>query len=724
MNGLTAVLSPTTLFITTQLDDIQLQELELTVRNTSGADLVLSVTDALRVDFVIDQSGTSTGALLLANSAGNAFDTVEAAEAGGTAWQIQSVSIQPDWCSFLMAPYSQVTLAADESIAFNFTNIAVDMLEGTSTVYVTLLDGNAGTSTPLTPSPTVTKVMPPAQIVSFTANGLPYDVQLSPPSNQVQIEWSTIAANCSLVWDQTETTVVTYEGETIESPWGPVTTPPTPAVPLQTQNTPVTAVVFQTTQFTLTAEGGGSPVVSQLVVDPSEALLTAFSGPSTFSPFKQFQLTWQLFDNMGAALVWSDSVNQTVAVSTTADGQSPYTSGTALSVNTVYVTVTVPTGASPEPVDFALNLTAESPPLPSSVQLATQLHLLVGVAPVTISSFTAGPVQVVDTANGQQAVTLAWTAQNATGFILTGYDTDIDTGNLIIGPLQYDSNQLTTQLDLPLTVGSIKFSLTAGGYDAPTTPSSVEVLPNQIALVTNVTASTPQITGPGQQTVTLNWQFQYPTHVMILASYPGGSSSTPVPDASATSWPVTLPDITAGTVTFTVYGEGYPPPGDWDNSIYLEAPPITPIAVSGVVLGPPSKQVPLDTQLTLTWSAIAATGFTLELGEPQDVVSLPASRTTYPVIVSADTTYTITALGYTGGGPNPTASVPFTVPKHLKEDFIEKTGRIQEKVQPGLSPGSGGTPGAELPSGSQQPFIGSDERPDVGAHLRDNDPSA
>jgi hypothetical protein len=41
-----------------------------------------------------------------------------------------------------------------------------------------------------------------------------------------------------------------------------------------------------------------------------------------------------------------------------------------------------------------------------------------------------------------------------------------------------------------------------------------------------------------------------------------------------------------------------------------------------------------------------------------------------------------------------------------------------------LSPGRGGAPDTDLPSGSQQAFIGRDERPDVGAHLRDGDSDA
>jgi hypothetical protein len=193
-----------------------------------------------------------------------------------------------------------------------------------------------------------------------------------------------------------------------------------------------------------------------------------------------------------------------------------------------------------------------------------------------------------------------------------------------------------------------------------------------------------------------------------------------------TTTQMTLPDITAGTVYFVIYAQGYPPPGDYVNVAESQSQPITPIAVSHVGIWASRTTVSAGTQVTLTWSAVAATGFTLDWDLPRPgQQQFQANQTTYSVTVDVTTTYVITALGYTGGGQNPTAYVTVTVPKPPKEKDkegnIEKfVGKERETPAPDASLGSGGTRGAELPSGSQQPFIGPDERPDVGAHLRDN----
>ena len=99
-------------------------------------------------------------------------------------------------------------------------------------------------------------------------------------------------------------------------------------------------------------------------------------------------------------------------------------------------------------------------------------------------------------------------------------------------------------------------------------------------------------------------------------------------------------------------------------------------------------------------------------------------------------TYGIIAHGSAGQTAGPvTARVTVTKPPKEKDKEKEKDDKDKEGLEkpnkdhevptpPNVSPGSGDAPDAGLPSGSQQAFIGPDERPDVGAHLRDDEPGA
>jgi hypothetical protein len=60
-----------------------------------------------------------------------------------------------------------------------------------------------------------------------------------------------------------------------------------------------------------------------------------------------------------------------------------------------------------------------------------------------------------------------------------------------------------------------------------------------------------------------------------------------------------------------------------------------------------------------------------------------------------------------------------------KEDLLEKQSKDHEiQTLPGLSTSESDAADPGLPGGSQQAFIAPDERPDVGAHLRNDDPGA
>jgi hypothetical protein len=733
MNGLTAALSPSSLPVNISTSDIQLAQLTLTLTNSSGSGIDLS-NGQIRIDFVVDPgNGGSGGALLLSDSSGSSTTNpspvqtvdVTAAAAGGTSWTPQSTFLQPGLCTFMLVPPTgtgQGMLAAGESIAFNFNGIAVDLTEGTSQVTVTVLV--SGTATQLTPAPTVTKTPPAVTITSFTADNQNLDPTTG---NEVVLSWSTIgAAACSLDWNQTATTVVRYNGQSMTGPWlATASVPP----PLQTTpNAPVTAVVFQDTQFNLTAEGAGAQLPpSHLPILISSVVL---SGPPTVAPCVQFPLSWQGYNGMGITLDWTASDGGTVTVTS---GGNNVNQGDQLAVTgTVLAAITRAT-------TFVLNVTAEEAqfqnpllivPLQSPVAILPQPQFVVSVYEVTLSSFTVASIQVIDAATGQQAVTLTWVASNATGFTVTGYDgTSTDTGdpvvsgNVVSGPFSYPYNQLTTDpaLELPLAYGSVIYTIIAEGYNPAGLPQAqLQVYPLGVAL-SNFTASNQQVVGPGQQQVTLTWEVQNATSLTIATLYAGTETFVTLTDASTTTRQMLLPYLATETVTYVIDAQGYPPPGDWTNSVEAQVT-ITPLPVTQLSVSASQTRVLPGGTVTLTWGAVAATGFTLTSDRPGfPATSFPPAVMTYVATLYITTTFTITALGY---GPNPTASVTITVPK-LKEKEKEKDHKeALEPALPRLSARPDGESDAGLPAGTQQAFIDPGERPDVGAHLRGGDSGA
>jgi hypothetical protein len=84
--------------------------------------------------------------------------------------------------------------------------------------------------------------------------------------------------------------------------------------------------------------------------------------------------------------------------------------------------------------------------------------------------------------------------------------------------------------------------------------------------------------------------------------------------------------------------------------------------------------------------------------------------------------------------PEPTATQTITVTKRKDKEKEKEITRKEEKdgieknVLEPMQPNPSARPGDEadmgLPGGTQQAFIGSGERPDVGAHLRGGGPGA
>jgi hypothetical protein len=183
-------------------------------------------------------------------------------------------------------------------------------------------------------------------------------------------------------------------------------------------------------------------------------------------------------------------------------------------------------------------------------------------------------------------------------------------------------------------------------------------------------------------------------------------------------------------VTYTVAIQGSSPPS-------ATALPVSPTQVhlTGFAVSPP--QVTRGHPVTLTWNATFATGFTVTtVSEPS--LDFPWNAAQCQVTpMFATTTYVITAHGYTAGQSEPSRSVTVTVEKSKekekekehkdkeKEDLLEKQSKdIEPQILPGLSTGDSDAPDPGLPSGSQRAFIEPDERPDVGAHLRNDSSGA
>jgi hypothetical protein len=170
-------------------------------------------------------------------------------------------------------------------------------------------------------------------------------------------------------------------------------------------------------------------------------------------------------------------------------------------------------------------------------------------------------------------------------------------------------------------------------------------------------------------------------------------------------------------VTYTITATGYTPTGVLPTDTVL----VTPIPVSGLRLAASPQRVgTTPTPVTLSWAAVAATGFTL--ASTFGVIGqFPPNITQFATSVSTTVTFQVTASGFTAGAAEPTATVTVIAPKVEKDkdkDALEKQAKDHELPSLAGPPPGPGAPDPGLPGGSQQAFISADERPDVGAHLQ------
>lgn len=373
-------------------------------------------------------------------------------------------------------------------------------------------------------------------------------------------------------------------------------------------------------------------------------------------------------------------------------------------------TMTSPWTAPPQ-------VTAQAPVTTTLFQ-DTQFTLVAqGAAPVTA-------VQVVslsqpafntsaDTVAPYAPFTLYWSCFDGTGPSLTwqsagevtvtsGSGTDIAQGS----PLDI-SGSATAAITAATT---FNMHVTAGRP-----PLSVQVSVEPVAL-TGFTLSDQQVIAgspTGQQTATFTWNVQNATGLTISGG--GNAVSLPYNHTTAT---VDLPPPQQGPVLYTIIATGFNPTGG--ATTVEETLTVVAIPVGLLSFTTNSHQVTRPTPVRLTWSATAATGFTIVSSPGGQSFPFGANVSQFsPTPLTVPTTaYTITAHGYTGGNPEPSATVTITVikPKEKEKEHKEKEGKelfALEKQPPDhhVPPPPADAPGTDLPSGTQQAFIGSDERP-------------
>lgn len=466
-----------------------------------------------------------------------------------------------------------------------------------------------------------------------------------------------------------------------------------------------TVDVTVTTESTATSPGGTSPAT------PADWFSYAppVTPDSPVAPYQGFQLNWSSYTGSAPTLAWGpesaaatgdpgihEPVTVTVAGVSLGQGALPGVAGSAIA-------------AIDGPTFFVLDYFANASPDPVRIDLTK-------VAPLALTAFDhVGPTSAPD---GSQSVILTWTAENATAFAVT-------EGLLMLPPLSHcvRRSKVVLPLSEPYTWG-----LTAYGYDgngAPTAATLWHVIEPLPAQVISLTWGNLRITNwaTGQQTVTLTWAAVNATSFTIT----GAGNPVQVP-AGATSKDVNLPLPPGPTMfTLTLTANGYVVQGT-NNTEVVD---VYPLQLRPPFIGASATQIKLGESVRLTWGAEYATGFYL------DGVQYPANSTGMTMKPKSSTEFVITAEGYWPGTALPTATVTVHVQgkEVVSKDIADKrVSKEEPRVQPRLLPG-GLLPedaepdpaepvGADGQPAGQQPFIGQDERPEMGARPRASGPTS
>jgi hypothetical protein len=699
--------------------EYQVADLTLTIVNQTSSPYDLS--GGLNIVIPLDPGGSETQsqlALVLSSATGTAggqaqptaMVDVSPGVLAGTNWAITEDS--PNSCEYSALPNDSGILDAGASLQFTFSHVVADVVPGSANITISVLPATStGTALSLT-----------ASITKLTGFRATLDVDpslLIMPLNTANLTWQVLGAG---TWDFTWTppsTVVNYNNGSYSN--GTLPDPPAQFGP----GDPVpVATVYQDTTFTLTAQApdGAETTETQGVTlaTPRFAALTMppvvnGTAPAGDGPAGTPMVTGveqngagdpdggQPVTITGTGLTGATSV----AFGHASIAESEFTvdpTGSTITTNAPPVATSDVDNSTPGTVvDVTVTVGAGTSPVTSAVTSADKYTYANYATSASVAPYQ--PFELIWSCFNNTFPTLSWSAPSGAVSVTEsgpGYILDIpNPGKLATSGTATATIAAPTTFDLGVAAGPVPQSL------------DVHLLPPTI---TAFSASGVAV-DTGVQSVTLTWTAQNATGFTLTSD----GNSVPLP-YDQSSYPVTNLPVDAPT-HYVLLANGFDPA---DNAVWVKSSPVTvtPVAVTLTSFTPSATTITPGESVTLTWDAYAATGYTLS---PLGYYGPATTHVT--VTPSYSTTYTLTAEGYspTGQPPSLTAKVDVYI-KSPKEDsgVLEKHSSNLEKnpadypkivTGPGTVPGLSdlADPDPAPPGGTEQAFIGPDERPDAGA---------
>lgn len=706
-------------------NEYQVANLTLTVTNNSAAPYNLA--NGLTIVIPVDPGGSgSQSALVLSSASGTA---------GGQAQPTPTVPITPgvaagtNWTApeetapgtYRTLPNDSGMLAAGGSVVFTFSSVVADLVAGKANITVNVPPATTG----LTLEAQITK-LPAALSATFVAES----PLLTMPDNTTELTWQVLGAeSCTLTW-LPASTAVTYNNEQYYGTWNDPPFQFNSGAPL-----PV-ATLYQATSFLLTATGQGEDFTATQAVALATPRLAALTMPPVVNgtaPAGGGPAGTPMVTGVEQSGAGDPDGGQPVTITGTGfTGATSVAFGTASTAEvTVDATGSTITVAAP-PVAPA-DITASSP--------GTVVDVTVTVGGDTTSPVTSAvnPADKYTYANPATLVApyqqfeLVWSCFDGTvpalNWTVSSSVNDPSITDVVTvtgaasGPVSNGGPIAISDTAVVTITAPTTFSLTVAAAGSPL-PSPVSVGLDAVAL-TAFSANQTEAPATGDQSVSFTWTAHNATGFTLTG---GGLPLIPLGPNVSSYPPIALP--MTGPSTYTLTADGFNAAGAYAPVSSSET--VTPLAVeltSFLVDGTSAVTIRAGQSVTLSWNATDATGFTLSPGGYEG-----ASTTQVTVTPIGDTTYTLTALGYSPTGQLPSASVTVDIKvvkphkEHLPKENQPKEGNaLLEKnpnplerpftvTPPGAVPGPGdlAEPDPAPPGGTEQAFIGTDERPDVG----------
>jgi hypothetical protein len=690
--------------------EYQITELTLTIANPTSSPYDLS--NGLNIVLPLDPGGGGVGsleALVLSTATETgggqteptALIDVSPSAAAGTNWQITEDS--PDSCQYSALPNDSGILGAGASLQFTFSNVVADFVPGSANITISVPPATA-TGTALSFTVSITKL----SAFSIMLEASPPHVTM--PFTTTNLTWQvTGAPSCAFTWTPADT-VVSYNN-------GAYSDGELPDPPFQFgQGDPVpVATIYQATSFTLIAPGpNGAPVPTTLPISldtPRFAALTmppvvngpppAGGGPAGTPVVTGVEQDGP-GDPAGGQPVTITGTGFTGATAVTFGHAEPL-AASEFEVDATGSTITVTAAPPVDPidvdnsapgtvVDITVTVGAGTSPVTSAVNPGDQYTYANYATSTNVAPYQ--PFELIWSCYNNTFPTLSWTGP-------PGTEVTVDTAGVVISlqpPVKLaTSGTVTAAITAPTT-----FSL---GVTAGPAPQSQDV--HLFAPVLPAFTATSVNPVAGVQSATLNWTAQNATSFTLTI----GENSLSLPYYQS-SYAVT--NLTAPT-TYVLAANGFDP-ADNPVSVTSRAITLTPIAVTLQEFYASATTIKPGESVTLTWAATAASGYTLS-----PVGYFRAAATSTPVTPMYSTIYTLTAEGYSPNGPQfMTIEVEVTTKQYDKIPTREKN-ILPETSQPVTAPGAIAGPGdladpdPAAPGGTEQSFIGPDERPDADA---------